>query len=309
MTASAAPGTITVVVVTYEWPSALDVVLEALSEQTDPAFEVVVADDGSGPETAAVVARWQSTFAERLRHVWQPDEGWRQGRNRNIGALEARGDYLVFLDGDCLVRSGFLEAVRRAALPGWFLAGKRLHLSERLSQKVLEMHLPVWRWSTLRWLLATPGELLTSHREAGRPGVLIPLRDRRRPWRVGQPEFSPPFDAYGFFFGVHRTDLERANGFDMRFVGWGGEDEDLAARLRRMGLRCGWPGPRATLLHLWHTARKGEMPSNRPLVDATKAAVHVEALEGLHELEAEVGRYESANRVGASSSSSEPENR
>lgn len=309
MTTTPAPDLITVVVVTYRWPAALNVVLEALSEQTDPAFEVVVADDGSGPETAAVVARWQATFGDRLRHVWQPDEGWRQGRNRNLGALEARGDYLVFLDGDCLVRKGFLEDVRRAALQGWFVAGKRLHLSERLSRRVLETHLPVWRWSTVRWLLATPGELLTSHREAGRPGVLLPMRDRRRPWRAGQPEFSPPFDAYGFFFGIHRTDFERANGFDMRFVGWGGEDEDLAARLRRMGLRCGWPGPRATLLHLWHTARKGEMPSNRPLVDGTKAAVHIEALEGLRELEAELGRYDSAKRVGASSSSNEPENR
>jgi glycosyltransferase involved in cell wall biosynthesis len=308
MTTTPAAGLVSVVVVTYEWPAALDAVLRALSEQAGPPFEVVVADDGSGPETAAVVARWQDSFGERLRHVWQPDEGWRQGRNRNLGALEARGDYLVFLDGDCLVRRGFLQAVRRAALPGWFLAGKRLHLSERLSRRVLDENVPVWRWSTMRWLLATPRELLSSHREAGRPGVLLPVRDRRRPWREGQPEFFPPFAAYGYFFGISRSDLERANGFDMRFVGWGGEDEDLAARLRRLGLRCGWPGPRATLLHLWHAPRKGVMPSNRPLVDATEEATHVEALEGLRELRAELGRYESANRVGASSSSSEPTN-
>jgi glycosyltransferase involved in cell wall biosynthesis len=287
MTQSA--GLLSVVVVTYEWPQALDVVLEALSEQDDPAFEIVVADDGSGRETAAVVSRWQERLGGRLRFVWQPDEGWRQGRNRNHGALEARGDYLVFLDGDCLVREGFLRAVRRAALPGWFVAGKRLHLSERLSQRVLEERLPVWRWSTWRWLLATPGELVTSHREAGRPGVLIPLRDRRRPWRAGQPEFRPPFEAYGFFFGLSRGDFERANGFDMRYQSWGGEDEDLAARLRRMGLRCGWPGPAATLLHLWHPARKGSMQSNRPLVDETQASDHVEALQGVRELAAELG--------------------
>lgn len=299
-------GLVSVVVVTYEWPQALDAVLQALSEQDDPAFEVVVADDGSGPETAAAVVRWKDRFGDRLRHVWQPDQGWRQGRNRNLGALEARGDFLVFLDGDCLVRRGFLRSVRRSALSGWFLAGKRLHMSERLSKEVLENGLPVWRWSTARWLVATPRELAGSHREAGRPGVLLPIRDRRRPWRPDQPEFHPPYAAYGYFFGVSRSDLERANGFDMRYEGWGGEDEDLAVRLRRLGLRCGWPGPSATLLHLWHRPRKGEMPSNRPLVDETEHASYVEAIRGLRELRKELGSYESENRVVSSSSSSDP---
>jgi glycosyltransferase involved in cell wall biosynthesis len=289
-----ATGLVSVVVVTYEWPEALDLTLRALADQDDPAFEIVVADDGSGPDTKAVVERWRDSLGDRLRYVWQADEGWRQGRNRNLGALEARGDYLVFLDGDCLARSGFLGAVRKAALPGWFLASKRLHLSERLSAEVLKTGKPVWRWSTLRWLLATPRELVSSHREAGRPGVLVPIRDRRRPWRPDEPEFSPPFEAYGFFFGVSREDFERANGFDMRYVNWGGEDEDLAARLRRLGLRCGWPGPEATLLHLFHEPRKGSMQSNAPLVAETKAATHVEAYEGIRELAAELGRQVTA---------------
>ena len=144
------------------------------------------------------------------------------------------------------------------------------------------------RWSAARWFLHSPSELFTSHREAGSPGVLLPLRDRRRPWRTGQPEFRPPFDAYGFLFGVHREDFERANGFDMRFVGWGGEDVDLAIRLRRLGLRCGWPGPRATLVHLWHSVEKGTMRSNARLVDETRASTHFEAMQGLRELAAEM---------------------
>jgi GT2 family glycosyltransferase len=280
---------LSIVVVTYDWPEALDAVLRALSEQRETCFEVIVADDGSGPGTATVVERWQETFgADRLRYVGQPHDGWRQARNRNLGALSARGDYLVFLDGDCLVRRGFMASVRRAALPGWFLASKRLHLSPALSKRVVENATPVWRWSTFRWLLYAPYELFTSHREAGSPGVLLPLRDRRRPWRPSHGEFSPPYNAYGFFFGVSRGDFERVNGFDMRFVGWGGEDEDLAVRLRRAGLRCGWPGPQATLLHLWHSAKKGTMPSNAPLVEETKAGTHVEALTGIRELALEL---------------------
>lgn len=276
-----------VVITTYEWPEALDVVLRALSEQSGPPFEVVIADDGSGPETARVVERWQESPRFALRHVRQENDGWRKSRILDLGALATSADYLVFLDGDCLVRRGFVESVLRAARPGTFLAGKRLHLGEELSRHVLDGTEHVWRWSTARWLLRAPRELFTSHREVGSPTVLVPLRDRSWPWRKKR-DFVPPFDGYGFFFGVSRADFERVNGFDLRFTGWGGEDEDIAERLRKLGRVCAWPGPKATLIHLWHPAKKGTMRSNAPLVAETKDAMQVEALAGLRELEAEV---------------------
>jgi len=284
------PGRVdlSVVVATYEWPEALDLVLRALSEQSDTRFEVVVADDGSGSATRAVVQDWQAMFGGRFVHSWQPDIGYRRARSLNLGALSATARYLVFLDGDCLPRRRFVEAIRRAALPGWFLASKRLNLSAQLSRRVLEERVPVWRWSALRWLLTAPREVLTAPREIGRPGLLLPVRDRRRPWRPGQLEFAPPFDGYGFFFGVIRDDLERVSGFDMRFTGWGGEDVDLATRLRRAGLKCGWPGAHATVLHLWHPERKGGTTSNAGLVQETEASERVEAVEGLRQLAREL---------------------
>ena len=276
------------IVSTYRWPEALDAILRALSAQEDQSFEVIVADDGSGPETAAVVSRWRRHGAFPVEYVWQPNEGWRKSRSLNLGALAARGGYLVFLDGDSIPRVSFLAGLRQCLLPGWFVASKRLHLSRELSRRVLEQHEPVWRWSTARWLFQAPQEVFRGHREAAAVGLLLPLRDRRRPWRSGQPEFSPPYEAYGFCFGVWRSDFERVNGFDMRFEGWGGEDEDIAARLRRAGIRCGWPGPKATILHLWHEEKRGTMTSNKPLVRATLANAHVEAPKGLRELAAEL---------------------
>lgn len=279
---------LSLVVATYEWPEALDLVLMALSDQSDTRFDVVVADDGSGHATRAVVERWHGAFRGRLVHARQSDLGYRRARSLNLGVLSATGSYLVFLDGDCLPRRRFVEAIRRAALPGWFLASKRLNMSARLSRRVLEEQVPVWRWSALRWLLTAPREVFTAPREIGRPGLLLPVRDRRRPWRPGQPEFVPPFDGYGFFFGVGRDDLERVNGFDMRFTGWGGEDVDLATRLRRTGLKCGWPGAQSTVLHLWHPERKGGTTSNAGLVRETAASARVGAVEGLRELAREL---------------------
>jgi glycosyltransferase involved in cell wall biosynthesis len=288
---------LTVVVATYEWPEALDCVLSSLFEQSDSDFEIVVADDGSGRATGVVVRGWQQRFGKRLRHVWQEEQGFRKARALNLAALAASGEYLLFLDGDGLVRSGCIAAARRALGPGWFLASKRLNLSERTSRRVLEEGVPAWRWTALRWVLSAPTELLTSPRESARPGLLVPVRDRRRPWRRRQPEFSPPYDGYGFFLGVAMSDFERVNGFDMRFEGWGGEDVDLAVRLRRAGLRCGWPGARATVLHLWHPERKGRERSNTPLLDETRRSDRIEAVVGLRELSAELDAQESANRV------------
>ena len=302
---SSARPMLSIIVPTYNWPQALDAVLASLFEQDDAGFEIIVADDGSGPETRAVIEKWHSRSGPRLSHVWQPDEGYRRARSLNLGASGGRGEYFLFVDGDCLVRRGFVAAVRRAALPGWFLASKRVNLSPELSRRVIDESLPVWRWSVASWFLRAPRELLSSHRESARPGLLLPVRDRRRPWRGNQPEFRPPYDGYGFMFGVDRRDFEQANGFDMRFVSWGGEDKDLATRLRHAGLRCGWPGGHATVLHLWHSVRKGAPGSNASLVAEAEASGRVEALDGLRELADQV----SAKRVGASSSSREPEKR
>lgn len=286
--------TTSVVLATYERADALNLVLRALAEQEgDADFEVVVADDGSGPDVATVVGSWQAQLD--VRHVWQPKEGFRKARAMNMGALAARGGYLIFLDADCVPRRRFMASIRRARRPGWFLSTKRILLSESFTATVLDEATPVWRWSTPRWLLRAP-------REVGRPGYLVPTRDRRRPWRPSQPEFVPPASAY-CLFALERRDFERVNGYEGRCTRSNdGEDQDLAIRLRREGLRCGWPGPAATVVHLWHPTRT-DHTSDRPRVfRETQASTHVEAVDGLRELEDQ----ESAKRVASSSASSEP---
>jgi glycosyltransferase involved in cell wall biosynthesis len=275
---------LSVIVSTYAWPAALDVVLRALADDTDDRVEVIVAEDASSPATAELVTRRRESLGLALDHVSQPDDGYRRSRILDLAARRARGDLLVFLDGDCIPRRGLVRAIRRAALPGWFLAGKRLHLSRTLSQRVLDGRTAVWRWSALRWLLAAPGEVLHAPRQANSVGLLVPIRDRRRPWRSGSGEFTPPYDAYGCFLVVRRADFERVNGFDARFEGWGHEDVDLAVRLRQAGLRCGWPGPHATLLHLWHPERTQRATANAGLLAETRRSRRIEAVEGMREL-------------------------
>jgi glycosyltransferase involved in cell wall biosynthesis len=273
-----APGTglsLGLVLSTYEWPEALDAVLRAFSEQSDSDFAIVVADDGSRADTGAVVDAWRASFGGRLEHAWQPDEGFRLARVLNLGALAIDAEYLVFLHGESVPRRHFVRAIRSCAIPSWFVAGRRIDLSEGLTTRVLKQRIPVHRWGMLDWLRV---------RKEVAPLSSLTRRDRRRVGARALPEFVPADRTYGYLLGVWRSDFERVNGYDMRFLGWGEEDVDIAVRLRRLGLRCGHAGPDATLVHLWHAS---DVPLERPnwyLLQETEGSDRVEAIEGLREL-------------------------
>jgi GT2 family glycosyltransferase len=280
-----------IVVSTYESAEPLHAVLWGLAEQSDPGFVLVVADDGSGSDKKAVVDRWRSRFGERLLHVWQPDEGFRLARVLNLGALAVDADYFAFMHGESIPRRNFVRAIRACIRPGWFVAGRRVDLSAALTARVLEQRLPVHRWGMLDWLRV---------RHEASPIAALTRRDRRRVGVTGVPEFSPHNRTYGYLLGVGRRDFERVDGYDVRFVGWGEEDVDIATRLRRIGLRCGHAGPDGTLVHLWH---ESEIPAERPnwyLLQETEQSDRVEAIGGLREVAAaEKGTTASPRALGA----------
>ena len=266
-----------IVVSTYDWPDALNAVLRGFDEQSDRNFTLVVADDGSGPATKAVVEKWRSSFGDRLVHVWQPDDGFRLAQVLNLGSSMVDADYFAFMHGESIPRRRFVRALRSCIKPGWFVAGRRVDLSQALTARVLEQQLPVHRWGMIDWL--------RTRRHAG-PLRALTGRDRRRVGARGVPEFMPPNRSYGHMLGVARRDFERVNGYDMRFVGWGEEDVDIVVRLRRIGLRCGHAGPDGTLIHLWH---ESEVPAERPnwyLLQETERSDRIEAIEGVRELAA-----------------------
>ena len=259
-----------IVVSTYEWPEALDAVLRSFAEQSDQRFTLVVADDGSGPDTKALVDGWRTSFGERLVHAWQPDEGFRLARVLNLGALAVDADYLAFMHGESIPRRQFVRALRSCVEPGWFAAARRVDVSHVLTRRILAEQLPVHRWGMLEW-----------HRSRRQVGSLRALtsRDRRRVGARGVPEFVPHDRTYGYLLGVARTDFERVNGYDMRFVGWGEEDVDIAVRLR-----CGHAGPHGTLIHLWHESEIPAERANWHLLQQTERSHRIGAIEGLREV-------------------------
>ena len=235
-------GLISVIVTTYNREDALAAVLRSLSRQTDRDFEVIVADDGSGPATAALVSEWKAKTGHRVEHVWHEDKGFRAGEIRNRAVLASRGDYVVFLDGDCIVRPDFVARHRRLAEAGAFVTGNRILLSPELTERVLRDGEAPETWSFMQFLA-----------ERFRGGVnriaallnlpLGPLRRiRARQWK----------GARSCNLAIWRRDLDTVDGFDADYEGWGKEDSDLIVRLLHAGVARKDGNFATGVIHLWH---------------------------------------------------------
>jgi glycosyltransferase involved in cell wall biosynthesis len=234
--------TVSVVVTTYNRPDALRAVIDGLAAQKDRDFEVRIADDGSRDDTRELVQSMARTAGIPIEHVWQEDLGFRAGAARNRAAAGARGDYLIFLDGDCVPRPDFIAQHRSLSEPGWMVAGNRILLSEGFTQRALAERLPIHGWSNERWQVAQR-EGSINRTLPLRTLPLGPLRKlaARRWQRVRTCNLA-----------VWRRDFATVNGFDEAYEGWGFEDSDLAVRLLNAGVRRKEGAFATGVLHLWH---------------------------------------------------------
>lgn len=263
---------ISVIVTTYNRADALDAVLRALARQTDRNFEIVVADDGSGPDTARVIENWRDRLPIPLKHVWQENRGFRGAEVRNRGIGASSGRYCIFLDGDCLARANFIATHRRLAEPGWFVAGNRILLSRGLTETVLARGLGDETWDIAALL-----------RERWRGGVNRLLPALHLPLGPLRKIHSKAWEgAKTCNLAVARRDLDRIDGFDTHYAGWGLEDSDLIVRLFHAGVRRK-DGRFATgVLHLWHPeSDRSGLAGNQRRLDEVLASDRVRATRGL----------------------------
>jgi glycosyltransferase involved in cell wall biosynthesis len=257
---------VALVITTYERPDALAAVLASVGRQHVAPDEIVVADDGSGPATRALVDGFAAASIAPTRFVCQPHTGFRVARLRNLAIAATRLDYLVFIDGDMLLHPDFIADHVRLARRGFFTQGLRVRADESLTRKLLaDPARPTRVWSR-------------------------GLGGARRAYLLRSPRLSMAARSIANSFiaikacnqAFWRDDLVRVNGFNEAIEGWGPEDKELVARLTHAGVR------RQTLLfggiacHLHHPpAARAALSANLAVLEATRRERQVRCARGL----------------------------
>lgn len=227
---------LSVIVTTYNRPEALKKVLTALYSQTRPPDEILVADDGSGPETRELIKGFQRETGPPLYHIWQEDEGFRASRIRNKAILEAKGEYLVLLDGDCIPTRFFVADHLCLAQKGFFFQGKRVLVNRHLApdfdfSDTASSPFLVWK--------ALTGGISNAHHI-----LRIPFLPALKNQKLS--------GIRSCNMGVFKQDAETVNGFNNEFTSWGREDSEFAARLFNSGILRKEHPFLAICYHLWH---------------------------------------------------------
>jgi glycosyltransferase involved in cell wall biosynthesis len=265
--------TIAVVVTTYQRPGALTLCLRALAAQGRLPDEIVVADDGSSPETLDAVRAVQQASDLPIRHVWHRDDGFRAAAIRNRAIALTTSDYVIFIDGDCVPRHDFVQRHAELAEGGWFVAGNRILLAPAYTDALIARGDPA--------PLASTREVLRARLTGGINRVLPWLRlSSASAWRKRRPDRWE--GAKTCNLAVWRRDLLTVDGFDEAFAGWGMEDSDLVIRLLHAGVKHK-DGRFATgVFHLWHRENdRSRLAENVARLQVLQAGGRVRAEHGL----------------------------
>ncbi len=250
-----------VIVSTYNNPEWLEKVLWGLMNQTHPANEILIADDGSDERTRELIRRYQSRLP--LKHVWHEDKGFRKTTILNQAVLAAQSEYLIFMDQDLVPRRDFISQHYKHARRGHFVSGGAIMVPETLSHALTEEDIRSGNAFRIGWL-----------RTHGMPWNWKMSKLWSNPLLCRLMNFLTPTNASwnGGNASTWREYIIQAKGFDTR-MRYGAEDREFGQRLENAGitgiqLRYGTP-----LLHLYHQRpyrNEQDWQANRAIWQQTK---------------------------------------
>jgi glycosyltransferase involved in cell wall biosynthesis len=232
------------IITTYYQPEYLRLILLSALEQTQLPDEIIIADDGSDEQTAAVVREFRDSGKVKIIHTWQNDEGFRPMHARNNAVAASSGEYLIFLDGDCYIEKHFIEDHLFVAEKNHFVCGTRVNIRPKRKEYIFRTG--DRKITFFSWGISKKPHAIRSHFLAG-------LRKKG-----GMASAN---------FACWRSDFENVNGFNERLAGLSGEDHELACRFNDIGL------PMKKMVHLGIAYHFSHKDTNRILwSDGTKVA-------------------------------------
>ncbi|MFP4295185.1 MAG: glycosyltransferase family 2 protein [Halothiobacillaceae bacterium] len=263
-----------VIFTTYNSPRWLEKVLWGFFVQSVGDFEIIVADDGSGEETRALIERMQVEAPVPLRHVWQEDDGFRKCQIMNRAIVAASGEYLIFTDGDCIPRADFVAQHLRHARADSYLSGGYFKLPMDISEAITREDIVAQRPFDIDWLVARG--FRRTHK-----ALKLTARGRMADWLNRLSPARPTWNGHNA--SCHKRHALAVNGFEERMQ-YGGQDCEFGERLVHLGLRPRRIRYSAICVHLDH--KRGyvteEMLANsRAIREETRRTRRVRALRGL----------------------------
>lgn len=259
------PRTVALLISTYNWPQALELVLLSVLKQTRMPDEIVIADDGSGEETKSVIDKFIAKSQITVKHVWHEDLGFRKSLILNKAVKNVVSEYIIEIDGDIIIHKNFIEDHLEAAERGYFVQGSRTMITQERSRKLLE------------------SKSVDLH------PLSVGLRNRLNSFRIPviakilRPKNS--FHIKGCNLAFWFEDFVSINGYHNNFVGWGGEDYEFGARLLHLGVKKKVLKFAAVTYHLYHDQHsKGNEKKNEIIYKRTLKENATYAIDGFKQV-------------------------
>lgn len=233
---------ISVVISTYNSEDWLQKVLWGFDVQTFKDFEVVVADDGSGPRTRALLEEMRNEVFYDIIHVWQEDEGFQKSRILNKAVTACNADYIIMTDGDCIPRDDFVEVHYINKEKGFFISGGYYMLPMNISKMITREDIIEQNCFNIHWL-----------KEKGIPKT---FKNNKLTSRGFISKFFNTVTTTNASWNGHNSsgwkkDILNVNGFDERMQ-YGGQDRELGERLFNFGIKSKQLRYSAVCVHLDH---------------------------------------------------------
>lgn len=229
------PKRVALLVTTYNWPSALELVFETILRQTRMPDEILIADDGSFDATRQLITYYKASYQLPLKHIWQPDEGFRKSLILNKAIKQTDCEYIIQIDGDILLNRNFVADHLAAAKAACFVQGSRVLIEQTFTSELIRNGLqPIQPWSA---------------------GIVNRINAVRLPllsvFFNGKSDSNRNIKACNLAFW--RNDFIKVNGYNNDFMGWGWEDVEFATRLLKAGCRKKRLKMAGIAYHLHHT--------------------------------------------------------
>jgi glycosyltransferase involved in cell wall biosynthesis len=229
-----------VIMSTYNAEEWLEKVIWGFSVQTETDFEIIIADDGSGPKTKELLDTLSAQISIPLVHVWQEDRGFQKSQILNKAIMASGSDYLIFTDGDCIPRNDFVEVHLKHREEGYFLSGGYFKLPMDISKAITKQNIVSQECFNVKWL--TGMGLKSGTLKLSAQGLLSKVLN-----------FITPTKATwnGHNASGWKKDLVAINGFNQEMQ-YGGQDRELGERLFNRGLKSKQIRYSAICVHLDH---------------------------------------------------------